>query len=190
MSGAYVAANDVDVDLGSLFGSLVRKWPRIVIVALLVTAAAYGVTWLVTPLYKAEAKVIIEEGESSYTRANTGVGDDKPTFDEEGVTSQIELINSTNTLKQVAQNEGLATLPEFDEAADMSMLDHFLVLVGAVTDPNEIPSWPASSRADQCVTPSSSGGLASVATTTSASSITVGRPDRSRSASPAIPASV
>jgi uncharacterized protein involved in exopolysaccharide biosynthesis len=60
MSGAYVAANDVDVDLGSLFGSLVRKWPRIVIVALLVTAAAYGVTWLVTPLYKAEAKVIIE----------------------------------------------------------------------------------------------------------------------------------
>src|SRR5436190_637215 len=108
MSGAYGAANDVDVDLRSLFGSLVRKWPRIVVVALLVTAAAYGVTWLITPLYKAETKVIIEEGESSYTRTNTGVGDDKPTFDEEGVTSQIQLINSTNTLKQVAQNEGLA----------------------------------------------------------------------------------
>ena len=66
MSGAYGAANDdVDVDLRSLFGSLVHKWPRIVVVALLVTAAAYGVTWLVTPLYKAETKVLIETQESS-----------------------------------------------------------------------------------------------------------------------------
>src|SRR4029077_14594741 len=100
MSGAYVGANDVDVDLRSLFGSLARKWPRILTVALLVTAAAYGATWLMTPLYRAETKVLIETQESSYTRADVGTNDDKPMLDEEGVTSQIELINSTNTLKQ------------------------------------------------------------------------------------------
>ena len=49
------------------------------------------------------------------------------------------------------------------------------------TDANEIPSCLASSRADQCVTPNDSGGAVNVATTTAASSITVGRPDRSRS---------
>jgi exopolysaccharide transport family protein len=146
MSGAYVAANDVDVDLRSLFGSLARRWPRILIVALLVTAAAYGATRLITPLYKSETKISIEQGESSYTRPNVGSNDDKSTLDEEGVTSQIELITSTNTLKQVVTDLNaedpkldLAKLPEFDEAADMSMLDHFLVIVGAVTDPNEIP---------------------------------------------------
>ena len=49
------------------------------------------------------------------------------------------------------------------------------------TDANEIPRCFASRRADQCVTPSDSGGEVKVATTTSASSITGGRPDRSRS---------
>ena len=58
------------------------------------------------------------------------------------------------------------------------------------TDAKEIPNWSASSRADQCVTPSVSGGSVKVATTTSASSITAGRPGRSRSANPFIPASV
>ena len=151
MSGAYVAANDVDVDLGSLFGGLLRRWPWILLVALGVTAAAYVGTRLITPLYKSETKISIEEGESSYTRPNAGSNDNKPTLDEEGVTSQIELITSTNTLKQVvtdldaidpktnAPKLDLTKLPEFDEAAGMSMLDHFLVLIGAVPDPNEIP---------------------------------------------------
>ena len=40
MSGAYSTANDVDVDLGRLFGSLARKWQRILLVSLLVTGAA------------------------------------------------------------------------------------------------------------------------------------------------------
>jgi uncharacterized protein involved in exopolysaccharide biosynthesis/Mrp family chromosome partitioning ATPase len=139
MSGAYVAANDVDVDLRSLFGSLARKWPRILSVALVVTAAALAAAWMATPLYKAETKIIIESQESVFTQPNPGT-DAKPILDEEGVTSQVELINSTNTLTKVAREEGLAKLPEFDPAADMSMLDHLLVLVGVRTDPNEIPA--------------------------------------------------
>ena len=139
MSGAYAVANDVDVDLRSLFGSLARKWPRILAVALLVSGAAFAATWVMTPLYRAETKVIIETGESSYTRPSTGANDDRPTLDEEGVTSQVELISSTNTLSQVIKEKKLEQYPEFDDAANMSILDHLLVIVGAVTDPNEIP---------------------------------------------------
>ena len=45
------AANDVDVDLGKLFASLVREWPRILIVALVVTGIAFVLAWLATPKY-------------------------------------------------------------------------------------------------------------------------------------------
>jgi len=55
------------------------------------------------------------------------------------------------------------------------------------TCPKEMPRcWP-SSRADQCVTPSDSGGGFSVAVTTAISSTVTGRPERCRSARAAIP---
>jgi len=57
------------------------------------------------------------------------------------------------------------------------------------TEANEIPSSLANSRADQCVTPRPPGGAASVATTTSRSSIADGRPERDKSPRPAMPAS-
>ena len=60
-------------------------------------------------------------------------------LDEEGVTSQVEVIGSTDILKQVAQKLDLSKLPEFDDAADMSMLGRFLIVVGLKNDPNEIP---------------------------------------------------
>ena len=68
MSGAYAVANDVDVDLRALFASLARKWPRIAAVALLASGVAFAATWVMTPLYRAETKIIIETGESAYTR--------------------------------------------------------------------------------------------------------------------------
>jgi len=43
------------------------------------------------------------------------------------------------------------------------------------------PSWSARSRADQCVTPSTAGGLSNVAAMIACSSCTAGRPDRGRS---------
>ena len=72
MSGAYSTANDVDVDLRRLFGSLARKWPRILLVSLLVTGAAFAFAWLSTPHYKAETRLLIETRESVFTRPDAG----------------------------------------------------------------------------------------------------------------------
>ena len=74
-----------------------------------------------------------------FTRPQGGAEDDRPLLDEEGVTSQVEVIGSTDFLKQVALKLNLSSLPEFDEAADMSLLSRMLVVVGLKTDPNEIP---------------------------------------------------
>lgn len=138
MSVKSVAA-DVDVDLRQLFASLARNWLRILVVALVITGLAFALTWLATPHYRAETRLLIETRESVYTRPDGTNDNDKPILDEEGVTSQVEVVSSTDILKQVAQKLNLSRLPEFDETADMSMLSRLLVIAGLKSDPNEIP---------------------------------------------------
>ncbi|AZO47456.1 MAG: chain-length determining protein [Mesorhizobium sp.] len=133
------AAADVDVDLRQLFASLARNWLRILIVALAVTGLAFALAWLATPQYKAETKLLIETRESVFTRPDgTSNDSEKPILDEQGVASQVEVISSTDILKQVAAKLNLSKLPEFDEAAKMSALSRLLVIVGLKSDPNEI----------------------------------------------------
>jgi uncharacterized protein involved in exopolysaccharide biosynthesis/Mrp family chromosome partitioning ATPase len=139
MPGVQSSASDIDVDLGRLFGSLARRWKRILFVALVATALALAFAWLATPQYRAETRILIETRESVFTRPQGGAEDDRPLLDEEGITSQVEVIGSTDFLKQVALKLDLSSLPEFDEAADMSLLLRMLVVVGLKTDPNEIP---------------------------------------------------
>ncbi|PAQ05616.1 GumC family protein [Mesorhizobium temperatum] len=133
------AAADVDVDLRQLFASLARNWPRILVVALVVTGLAFALTWLATPHYRAETRLLIETRESVYTRPDGTNDNDKPILDEEGVTSQVEVISSTDILKQVAQKLNLSRLAEFDETADMPVSSRLLVIAGLKSDPNEIP---------------------------------------------------
>jgi len=139
MSGAHSAAADIDVDLRQLFASLARHWVRIVAVALIVTGLAFMLAWLATPLYKAETRLLIETRESVYTRPENNGDVDKPILDEEGVTSQVEVISSTDILKRVADKLDLARLPEFDEAVGMGAFGRLLVVAGLKNDPNEIP---------------------------------------------------
>lgn len=132
------AAADVDVDLRQLFASLARNWLRILVVALAVTGLAFAAAWLATPHYKAETKLLIETRESVFTRPDGNSDSDKPILDEQGVASQVEVISSTDILKQVAKKFNLSQRPEFDEAAKMSALSQLLVIVGLKSDPKEI----------------------------------------------------
>ena len=140
MSGVHNSANDVDVDLGRLFSSLAANWFRILVVSLVITGLALVLAWLATPRYMGETRLLIETRESVFTRPDTNnASDTSPIFDEEGVTSQVEVIGSTDILKRVAQKLNLASLPEFDETADMSMIGRIMVMAGLKSDPNEIP---------------------------------------------------
>ncbi|MGN6535151.1 MAG: GumC family protein [Mesorhizobium sp.] len=140
MSGAQSTAADLDVDLRQLFASLARNWLRIVVVALIVTGLALAAAWLATPYYKGATRLLIETRESVFTRPDAGADTNRPILDEEGVTSQVEVISSTDILKQVAQKLDLARLPEFDEAADMSVAERLMVIAGLRSDPNEVPA--------------------------------------------------
>jgi uncharacterized protein involved in exopolysaccharide biosynthesis/Mrp family chromosome partitioning ATPase len=140
MPGVQNTASDVDVDLGRLFSSLAAHWFRILVVSLVITGLALVFAWLATPRYMGETRLLIETRESVFTQPDTNnSNDNSPVFDEEGVISQVEVIGSTDILKQVAQKLNLSRLPEFDEAADMSMVGRLLIMAGLKTDPNEIP---------------------------------------------------
>lgn len=139
MSRVEDNANDVDVDLGRLFASLVRDWARIVTIALIVAAVAFVLAWMATPLYRAETRIIIEARESVFTRPQETGEASSAVLDEVGVTSQVEVISSTDILKEVARQLDLASLSEFDEAASPSLADWLLVIAGLKADPSEIP---------------------------------------------------
>ncbi|KQU75395.1 chain-length determining protein [Aminobacter sp. DSM 101952] len=139
MSGVQSTAGDVDVDLGHLFASLARNWLRLLLVAVAVTALAFVLASMATPKYRAETRLLIETRESVFTRPDGSSESERPILDEEGVTSQVEVVGSTDILKQVARQLDLASRPEFDAAADMSTLSRLMVIAGLKSDPNELP---------------------------------------------------
>lgn len=140
MSRVEDRANDVDVDLGTLFASLARDWLRILVVALVVAGIAFVLAWLATPQYQADTRIRIESRESPFTRLDER-GDDanNPALDERGVASAVQEIDSARILTEVARQLDLASRSEFDEAVDPSLLDRVLIVAGLKANPGEIP---------------------------------------------------
>lgn len=136
MSGARSAVSDVDVDLGQLFGSLLRNWLRIAIFAAIVTVAAFMLASFATPQYRAETRILIEARESVFTRPSNVTGEgDRPLLDEEAITSQVEVISSADILREVATRLDLGSREEFGGGG--SGLGNLLVLVGLRSDPEQ-----------------------------------------------------
>lgn len=136
MNSDQIAHGDVDVDLGRLFAAVRRKWPRILFASLIITGLVFALAYMATPQYRAQTRLLIETRESIYTRPQ-GVGDgDRPILDGEGVTSQVELITSTEILDRVARDLNLANRKEFSGSGG-SLVSRILVMVGLKSAPVE-----------------------------------------------------
>jgi exopolysaccharide transport family protein len=140
MAGALHDQQDVDIDLARLFSSLVANWRRILIVSLGGAAIAFILASLATPLYRAETRILIETRESVFTRPGGAAESDRPILDEEGVVSQVQVITSTDLLKDVARDLDLASQAEFEAALRPSPVTQLLVLLGLRSDPAEVPA--------------------------------------------------
>jgi uncharacterized protein involved in exopolysaccharide biosynthesis/Mrp family chromosome partitioning ATPase len=139
MSGVQNLGPDVDVDLRALFAGLAANWRRNVAIAAIATVLALSAASFVAPRYHAESRVLIETGESTYTRPDNAA-DERPILDVEGVASQVELIASADLLKKVAAELRLAEHPEFDPSAGESAIGRMMALVGLKGDP--VPTSP------------------------------------------------
>ncbi|WP_114389275.1 GumC family protein [Notoacmeibacter marinus] len=105
---------DVDVDMGALFGALWRNWLKILIAVLACTALAVFAVILLPKSYMGEARVIVETGESVFTRPNQS---DRSALDTEAVESQVALVTSTEVLANVVERLDLAGREEFQPSS-------------------------------------------------------------------------
>ncbi|MEP5017095.1 MAG: exopolysaccharide transport family protein [Nitratireductor sp.] len=138
MAGVRNPDQDLDIDIAALFAGLGRNWVRILAVALGATAVAFMLASMATRHYKAETRILIETRESVFTRPETQ-RDADPILDEQGVTSQVEVISSTDILTTVARQLDLAAVAEFEADGQVSLVDRLLILTGLRSDPVALP---------------------------------------------------
>ncbi|KAB2686029.1 exopolysaccharide transport family protein [Brucella tritici] len=127
-------SRDADVDIGALFSSLRRHWLFIVVGALLMAALAWAICLLLTPDYRAEARIMIEARESIYTRPNGETAAERPVFDAEGVKSQVEVFSSGDLLKKVSDELKLTSNEAFT-TTEVKPWTRVLIMLGMRTDP-------------------------------------------------------
>lgn len=132
------SAENADIDIGALFAALKRNWLFILLGAVLFALVTWGVAQLLTPYYRSEAQILIEPGDSAYTRPNNATDSDRPLLDPEAVKSQVELIGSQEILTKVATELKLADYAEF-HPKEMSPVKQVLVTLGLRPDPRNIP---------------------------------------------------
>ena len=130
-------ATDGELDLRQLGSALWRKKWRILLPTILTALAAFVVVNMLTPRYKSEARVLIENRENIFLRPEAEkTQQDRTVVDAEAVTSQVQLVLSRDLALDVIKKLKLNELPEFDPVlAGISPLRVFLSLIGVMKDP-------------------------------------------------------
>ncbi|WP_411035277.1 exopolysaccharide transport family protein [Shinella sp. BYT-45] len=140
MSGVHESQQDVDIDLGGLFGAIWRNRMRVLMATVACAGVAFVGANLITPEYKSEARLLIETREPAFTTGqDRAQGREQPAFDELGIASQVQLLQSADLIKQVARNMKLYELEEFDTTAKPSAISDLLVLLGLKKNPLDLP---------------------------------------------------
>ncbi len=140
MAGVNESQQDVDIDLGGLFGAIWRKRMRVLLATVACAGVAFAGASLIAPKYKGEARLLIETREPAFTTGqDRAQGGERPAFDELGIASQVQLLQSADLIKQVARNMKLYELEEFDTTASPSAVSDLLVLLGIRKNPLDLP---------------------------------------------------
>ena len=136
MSG--LAGNqDMDIDLGRLFSAVWERRGRILGSTVLAAGLAFVGASLATPSYRGETRILIESRSPNLSGTETPASANDPVLDALNVTSQAQLLQSTDLIKEVARDLKLHELKEFDPDAQ-SMLPNPLVLLGLQQNPLEL----------------------------------------------------
>ena len=128
-----------EVDIGALGRALWRRKRWIVGLTLAAASLAFAAAKLVTPLYKSEARVLIEARENIFLRPEAEkLTERRAVVDPEAVTSQVQLVLSRDLAGEVIRKLKLGERGEFDPVLrGLSRLKLYLVHLGLVKDPME-----------------------------------------------------
>lgn len=125
-----------DLDLHVLGRALARKRGWILVPTVLVFALALAAVNLVTPRYKSEARILVDNRENAFLRPNGERDTERTALDAEAVTSQVQLLLSRDLAREIIKRNKLAERPEFDPVLKgFSPLKSVLALFGIGRDP-------------------------------------------------------
>src|SRR5579885_3668920 len=141
ISYAPIEAVDGELDLRVLGIALWHKKRWIILPTAAAALIAFLAVNMVTPRYRSEARVLIENQETAYNRPEADKGGERnPTLvDPEAVQSQVQLIQSRDLARKVVYGLKLNELKEFNsESAPKIILNAVLSLVGMGRDPSKV----------------------------------------------------
>ncbi|KVK56093.1 chain-length determining protein [Agrobacterium deltaense] len=138
MNGDRIDDRDVDIDLAQLVAAIWQRKGRIAAITLLAGGAAFVISSMMSPAYKGEARVLIESRAASFGASQQSNAPAEPVLDELTVSSQVQILQSVDLIKQVAKDMKLYELDEFDPEAHPSLISQLLVAVGVKKDPLQV----------------------------------------------------
>lgn len=139
MAGAK-PGQDVDIDLGRLFGAIWEQRLRLVAITAGVAILAFVGTKLAAPEYQAETQVLIELRTPDFSeKVQPASSNADPILDDLGIASQVQVLQSTDLIKQVARDMKLSERVEFDPAANTGFFKRLLISFGVVKNPLDVP---------------------------------------------------
>ena len=101
-----------DIDLATLGSALWRAKGWIFGLALLAGAVTFIGLSMVRPLYTSEARILIQNDESAFTRPTTDrQPEPRTTLDEQAVQSQVQVLTSGDLLLHMVKGLDLTTTP-------------------------------------------------------------------------------
>src|SRR6266436_3522528 len=103
-----------DVDLRTLGQALVRNRDWIIVSTVLAAVLSIAAVNLVTPRYKAEARILVDGSENVLTRPNGERNEERAALDAEAATSEVQLLVSRDLAREIIRRNKLAEQPEFD----------------------------------------------------------------------------
>jgi uncharacterized protein involved in exopolysaccharide biosynthesis len=118
-----------DLDLGQLWTALRARRRWIVIPALLALVGSAIAVNLVPPRYTGETRILLQSGDSYYTRPS-GSSDRDGAIDERDVVSQVQIVTSRDLARDAIEALNLRGNPEFDPAARSMGLRSLLEMAG------------------------------------------------------------
>lgn len=111
---------DARVDMTALWAALRRRLVRILVVTILLLAATYAVLLFVPKSYDATAGILVENRDNAYTQPANSTANSSGTSPQDlsaVISSEIQLIQSPDTLLPVVRTLKLTDVPEFNGTA-------------------------------------------------------------------------
>lgn len=139
-SGGRAESAEAELDLGALGRALWQRKVAILAVTLIAVIGSFVAVNMITPRYKSEARVLIENRETAYSQPQNDRTQerDRTLLDAEAVQSQVQLALSRDLARKIVNDLKFSERPEFNPSAGDSIFSTILSMVGI--------SRPASQR--------------------------------------------